>query len=281
MKNIKNKNPSQSFRFWKEFMAGPVLKLSILAFGLMLAGCDLGGEGVGNSRNENGNGNNNTSGLAAPSGVTASALSSTEILVSWYSVSGAYAYNVYWAESAAGPYDFDGSTTAGVTSFISSDWLPGGTGYFKVTAVNSAGESAMSSYAYATTPSSRPGSSPSNAIQLSSSQIWTSGTLNSGSPAVWYTFYISNGSETYCLSGWDRYAGSGSYTSDVSFEIYDSGLNLIRTIDAGNGSTYSNTIGTNGNDYQKGTWTTGTWYVKVVPYNGQTSSYGTYAIYFF
>jgi hypothetical protein len=37
------------------------------------------------------------------------------------------------------------------------------------------------------------------------------------------------------------------------FEIYDSGLNVIKTIDADDGNAYSNAIGANGVNYQKGT----------------------------
>jgi hypothetical protein len=271
-KSVKKIRMPAKLYFWGNVLA---------ALGIMFASCDLGGDGIGNSRNENGNGNN-TTGLAAPSGVTASAVSSTEIFISWYSVSGASGYNVYWAENAGGPYDFDGSTSANITSFISSDWLPGGTGYFRVTAVNNAGESAMSPYVYATTPSVSPGSSPSTAIELTSSiTAWTGGVLSSGSPGVWYSINIGSTTGWY-LAGKDKYAGGSFYTGDVSFEIYNSSLLFYTTIDAGaGGAAYLDLSGTAGVDYIS-TWpNTGTWYIKVVPYGGYTANYGTYAIYFY
>jgi hypothetical protein len=219
---------------------------------------------------------------SAPTGVTASAQSSSGINVSWNAAPGATSYKVFRASSSSGTYTLVGSPSS--ASYTDSGLSSSTTYYYKVSAVNSAGESAQSSYASATTSSSSSGysgSSYANAIALTSSSAWTDGALSASSPAVWYSFYISSGSITYCLSGRDRYGYGGAYTSDVSFEIYDSSLNLIRTIDAGNGNTYSSVTGTNGVDYQKGTWTAGTWYVKVVPYGGSASNYGAYAIYFY
>jgi hypothetical protein len=89
---------------------------------------------------------------SAPTGVTATAQSSSSIRVTWNSVNGATSYKVYWAKSSYGTYDLDGTTTT--TSWTSNGWYPSSTGYFKVTAVNSAGESNYSSVAYATTQSS-------------------------------------------------------------------------------------------------------------------------------
>jgi fibronectin type 3 domain-containing protein len=223
-----------------------------------------------------------TTSSSAPTGVTARA-SSTSITVSWYSVSGAMSYKVYRSDTFYGTYtEVVGSPTSS-TTYTDTGLSPNTTYYYKVSAVNSEGvESEQSSYDSATTSSSGyAGSSSSNAITLSSSgSTWTTGTLSSSSPEVWYSFYISSSTLIYMLSGWDRY-GDSTYTSDVSFEIYDFELNLIKTIDAGNGSIYSNYTGTNGIDYQRGTWTPGTWYVKVVPYDESTSNYGTYAIYFY
>jgi fibronectin type 3 domain-containing protein len=81
---------------------------------------------------------------SAPTGVSAYKLSLEEVYVSWYPVSGAVEYVVYWATSAGGTYYYDGTTSD--TYFISENWS-GGTAYFKVTAVNSAGESQLSSVA--------------------------------------------------------------------------------------------------------------------------------------
>jgi hypothetical protein len=280
MKKIENKRFFQNFRFWERLRLEPFLKLSILALGLMcaLAGCDLGGGGVSSP----GGGGITGTGPATPSGVTAYPLSSTEIFVTWNPVSGASKYNVYWAENASGPYDFDGFTYAGTTSFISPDWFPGGTGYFRVTAVNNAGESPMSPYVYATALSAGAGSSSSNPIPLSSSlTAWRPGILSFSSPEVWYSINVGSTTDWY-LAGRDKDSGNFTYTGDVRFEIYNSSLSLYTSIDAGKGGdTYSNLSGNAGTHYIN-TWPyTGTWYVRVIPYGGNTSNYGNYAIYFY
>ncbi|MDR1220670.1 MAG: fibronectin type III domain-containing protein [Treponema sp.] len=198
---------------------------------------------------------------SAPTGVSASAQSSSSISVSWTAAPGATSYKVYWSESMYGTYELDGTTTI-TTSFISGEWYPSSAGYFKVTAVNSAGESAYSSIVSATT---------SDAILLtSSSSTWTNGALSASSPDAWYRVSVPTSSYPYYLSGRDAYYYSGSYTSDVSFEIYNSDFDLIETVDAGSGNTTEYTFPS-----------MGTWYVKVVPYGGSTSNYGTYAIYFY
>jgi hypothetical protein len=90
---------------------------------------------------------------SAPTGVTATAQSSSSIRIIWDPVSGAASYNVYYATSSSGTYYLDGPSNT--TSFTSSGWDPSKTGYFKVTAVNSAGEEGpASSIVSATTLSS-------------------------------------------------------------------------------------------------------------------------------
>jgi fibronectin type 3 domain-containing protein len=79
----------------------------------------------------------NGSTLSAPTGVSASKLSSDEVYVSWYPVSGAVEYVVYWASSETGTYSYDGTTKD--TSFISEGWDGLSRAYFKISAVNSAG----------------------------------------------------------------------------------------------------------------------------------------------
>jgi hypothetical protein len=86
---------------------------------------------------------------AAPTGVIATRISANDIRVAWSAVSGATSYKVYYANSSTGTYALDGTTTA--TYYTSSDWEASLTGYFKVTAVNAAGESAYSAVASATT----------------------------------------------------------------------------------------------------------------------------------
>ncbi|MDR1030827.1 MAG: fibronectin type III domain-containing protein, partial [Treponema sp.] len=92
-------------------------------------------------------GSNGSSGSPpnAPTGVTATRLSSDEVYVTWNPVSGVTTYIVYWAEEAAGPYALE--DTANTPSHTSKDWEGYDYGYFKVSAVNAAGESPLSDYA--------------------------------------------------------------------------------------------------------------------------------------
>jgi len=77
-----------------------------------------------------------------PTGVTASQ-SGSSVIVSWSSVSGATSYKVYRSSSASGTYSQVGTPSS--TSY--TDYSPlSGYNYYKVAAVNSAGESAQSSY---------------------------------------------------------------------------------------------------------------------------------------
>ncbi len=79
----------------------------------------------------------------APTGVTAT-FSGTQIQVSWNSVSNATSYKVYRSSSANGSYTLIGSPTN--TYYYDTNPLTG-YNYYKVKAVNSAGESAFSSVA--------------------------------------------------------------------------------------------------------------------------------------
>jgi hypothetical protein len=77
-----------------------------------------------------------------PTGVTATAISSSEITVSWTASSGATTYNIYSSTSSSGPFTLVGSTAA--TSFTNSGLSSSTTYYYEVSASNSAGTSASS-----------------------------------------------------------------------------------------------------------------------------------------
>jgi len=93
--------------------------------------------------------------LAAPSGVTASAYSSSSIYISWNPVSGADFYNVYRSSSASGYYSYIGAVES--TIFYDYNVYSNTTYYYKVSAavnnyaVNGYVESSQSAYASATT----------------------------------------------------------------------------------------------------------------------------------
>jgi hypothetical protein len=219
-----------------------------------------------------------------PTDVTATA-DGTTITITWTAVYGAASYEVFYATSEDGTYDYLGSSYS--TSYTHVGLMADTIYYYKVSAYNSSGTSEQSETASATTGSASgggeetAGSQAAAAIELYASDpadpVWTEGTVDDGSPEVWYRFYIPDDS-TYCLLGRDGYGYGDPYTGDVSFEIYDSGLTLITSIDAGNGGTLDSPGGINGYNYQKGAWTPGYWYVKVVPYYGSSENYGSYAI---
>jgi len=89
-----------------------------------------------------------------PTGVTATALSSSSVIVSWSSATGATGYKIYRSSSASGTYSIVGDVPA--TSYTDTRLNANTTYYYKVSAYNSAGESAQSSYALATTPTIQP-----------------------------------------------------------------------------------------------------------------------------
>jgi fibronectin type 3 domain-containing protein len=130
--------------------------------------------------NSGGNSAGDTIKPGTPTSVSAAAQSSSGILVSWSFVSGASSYKVYRSDSASGPYMQVGSPSS--STYMNTGLSPDTTYYYKVKAVNSAGESGYSSYTYATTSSSSSGSAPTgvSAAVQSSSRIQVSWAFVSG-----------------------------------------------------------------------------------------------------
>ena len=86
----------------------------------------------------------------APTGVSATALSSSAVQVSWYGLSGASFYRVYRSMSSSGTYNRIGDSS--YTSYTDSSVSPGTTYYYRVSAVMSTGaEGNQSSAVSATT----------------------------------------------------------------------------------------------------------------------------------
>jgi hypothetical protein len=120
----------------------------VLGLGILLIFCFMACDTGTNSPTSTGNSGGNTGGNgipSAPTGVSATRQSPSSVYVSWNPVSEATSYNVYYSYYASGPYYFDGPSYS--TNFISPDWGASDTGYIKVKAVNSAGESSFSAYA--------------------------------------------------------------------------------------------------------------------------------------
>ena len=88
---------------------------------------------------------------SAPSSLTATTASSSQINVAWSNVSNEDGYKIYRATSSGGSYSQIGTTGANVTSYPDNG-LPSNTEYcYKVKAYNSAGNSGFSPYDCATT----------------------------------------------------------------------------------------------------------------------------------
>ena len=88
-----------------------------------------------------------------PTGVSATALSSTEIRVSYNSVSDADGYVIYHSLNATGQYTMLDSTSQ--TSYTHDNLSSNTTHYYKVSAYNDVGESELSDTVYATTESKK------------------------------------------------------------------------------------------------------------------------------
>jgi len=88
---------------------------------------------------------------AVPAGLTAAANGQNSINLSWTAVAHADSYNVFRAGSADGEYVQVNSQPVTGTTFADSGLTSGGTYYYKLSAVNAAGESARSAVVSATT----------------------------------------------------------------------------------------------------------------------------------
>ena len=171
----------------------------------------------------------------APTGLTV-ALSGSQIYVSWNSVSNATSYKVYRSSSASGYYTLISSPTF---TYYFDDSPMTGYNYYKIKAVNSAGESDYSTYDYTyysggtTVPDAPTGVTATNVGTSSSPQIEIS--WYPVSDATSYKVYrSSSASGTYSL------LGSTSYTYKYDNNPL-SGHNYykVKAVNAAGESSYS------------------------------------------
>ena len=185
---------------------------------------------------------NGTTAPNAPTGVTVTNIgtsSSPQIEISWNSVSNATSYKVYRCSTANGTYSQIGSATSNTYLYDNSPLS--GYNYYKVKAVNSAGESGYSSYDYynnsgggTTVPNAPTGVTVTNIGTSSSPQIKIS--WNSVSNATSYKVYR-------CSTSSGTYSQIGSATSNTY--LYDnsplSGYNYykVKAVNSAGESGYS------------------------------------------
>jgi len=136
---------------------------------------------------------------AAPKNVSAEALSSSNIKISWGKVSAAVSYTVYHSTSESGTYDSIANTTD--TIFPHTGLSPSSTHYYKVAARNSTcGEGAASARASAATPACTKPATPTNASATAQSATIIRLSWDGIPNAAYYAIYRStSGSGTYSL----------------------------------------------------------------------------------
>lgn len=122
---------------------------------------------------------------AAPTNLTATAISSSQINLTWTdNANNEIGFKIERALSSSGPWNQVGTTEENVTAFNNNTGLTGGTTYYyRVCAYNNGGNSAWSNVASATTPLPPPPAAPSNlvATAVSYNQInltWTDNSNN-------------------------------------------------------------------------------------------------------
>jgi uncharacterized repeat protein (TIGR02543 family) len=127
---------------------------------------------------------------STPTGVTATAASSSAITVSWNAVNGAAGYNVYRGATAAGAYSKVGATTT--ASYNNTGLSASTTYYYRVSATNAAGESQQSAYASATTQAAVQPVSPGLVFDINDNNL---NGINGGE-MIWYTYTFANDGAT-------------------------------------------------------------------------------------
>jgi len=169
------KNTKTNVLKWQSILAIAL----VTVIGFSFAACDDGGGGSSGTTPTGGGG------LPAPMGLSATATSSTQIVLTWNAVSGAAGYNVYQSQSSSSGFNKLGTTTT--NSATNYNLPPNTTFYYKVAAYSSNGtEGDISNVVSATT------SGNNGAITYSIEGVWeiTDGTqiTISGSTGIYKVF---------------------------------------------------------------------------------------------
>jgi len=187
----------------------------------------------------------NANGANAPSpasGLTAIALSNTQIELDWannpHSLYNETAFEIYRSAKSGSGYSYIGNVPADTLSFIDKNLIPATKYYYIVRAINQNGASAVSNEASALTQSDKiPPSAPSNLAVVSTTNtsvklIWNEATDNVGIDR--YDVYI-NGVKSYTTQ--DTSILANGLDSEKLYVFYVKAKDL-----SGNYSTQSNQV---------------------------------------
>lgn len=188
-------------------------------------------------------GKNSTGGddeLSAPTGVNATQ-SGTSINITWNSVSGASSYKVYRSSSSSGTYSLLESTSS--TSYTDNSPLSG-YNYYKVSAVNSTGESTQSSYASCEYTSSggnetQKPSTPSGVTATAQSSSSIKVSWNTVSEATSYEVYYEIGSSSTKNLAGTAYSTSYTHTGLQGNTTYYYYIKAVNSVGQSSYSSYA------------------------------------------
>lgn len=199
-----------------------------------------------------GGGGGGTTTPNAPTGVTATNVgssSSPQVKISWNSVSNATSYKVYRSSSASGSYSQLGSSTSNTYAYDNNPMS--GYNYYKVKAVNSAGESSYSSYAIFNNAGGGGGGGgtsyspcpPTVNVSGTTSQTvsWSSSTsAGCGAPTSYEVYH-----KDPCTSEFEliKTASSSTHSYSVPSSVINPGVNMYAVKAINNeGSAYNTAI---------------------------------------
>jgi fibronectin type 3 domain-containing protein len=155
---------------------------------------------------------------ATPTGVSATAVSSSVITISWNTVYGASGYNIYRSTSSTSGYIKVNTTAITGTPYTNTGLTAVTTYYYKITAVNGGGESPQSTSANAAT----------QAALMQAPQNLSASNTDPGSIAL--TWSPVSGGVLYNIYRSDSAGGAYSVIDTISLTSFtDIGLNVSTT----------------------------------------------------